>query len=149
MKEQNVTAIQEGMVIDHIPSEYTFKVAELLNLEMVASTVIIASNLQSKKMSSKGLIKVAGMNLENELLKKIALIAPQASISVIKNYQIVEKTKLPRPNEISNLLRCINPNCIANKENMKTHFTVEKEQPLILRCRYCERSITRHEMELL
>ena len=149
MKELKVTSIQEGMVIDHIPSKHTFKVAELLNLEQANATVIIASNLSSNKIPSKGLIKVSGMTLENTLLQKIALIAPQASVSIIKNHQIVEKKTLPSPSILSNILKCINPNCITNVEIMKTEFVVEQEAPLSLRCKYCERSITRNDMELL
>jgi len=146
-KELSVSAIKEGTVIDHIPSKHTFKVAELLMLDKLDNRVVIASNLISLKLGTKGILKISDMFLDRKLVQKIALIAPNATVSTIKDYKIIEKTKLERPKILNNIIKCVNPNCITNNEPMKTEFVVESEKPVLVRCKYCERSSG--ELELL
>ena len=45
-----VAAIQNGTVIDHIPSEKTYQVATLLELDQMTNPVTIGYNLDSKKL---------------------------------------------------------------------------------------------------
>jgi len=147
IKELSVSAIKEGTVIDHIPARHTFKVADILKLQDLENSVVIATNLKSTKLGMKGIIKTSGLFLDKKLLQKISLIAPKATVSKIKNYKAIEKTKLERPKLLNNIIKCVNPNCITNNEPMDTKFVVEKEKPLLVRCRYCERSS--NELELL
>lgn len=149
MKERTVSAIKQGTVIDHIPSNYTFKVAEILGLDKMEKRVVIASNLESNKIGKKGIIKIEDVYLNQLGVQKIALIASNATLSVIKDYKVTEKTKLKRPNLIKSIIKCSNPNCITNKEKVVTQFTLESENPITARCRHCERPITEEEMRLL
>jgi len=145
----SVAALKKGTVIDHIPADKTFKVAEILKLDNMANMVVIASNLTSKKLGCKGLIKIADAYLDKKVVQKIALIAPRASVSRIDNYKVIEKTKLERSRLLSGLLKCYNPNCITNSEHIETKFVIEKEKPLLVRCRYCEREMKKEDIELL
>lgn len=149
MKEQTISAIKQGTVIDHIPSDYAFKVAEILGFDKMGKRVVIASNLESSKMGKKGIIKIEDVYLNHLGVQRIALIAPNATLSVIKDYKVTGKTKLKIPKLIKKIIKCSNPNCITNKEEVVTLFTVESESPLTVRCRHCERPATSEEMRLL
>ena len=149
MKELKVSAIREGTVIDHIPSDATFKVVDILNLENVDNVVSVATNLPSKKLGKKGIIKVGGKDLTKEEVDKIALIAPNATLNLIKNYGVVKKIRLDIPDNIYGIVKCFNPKCITNSEPMKTKFSIISKNPLILRCMYCERTMRKDDVELL
>jgi len=147
-KELKVSAIKEGTVIDHIPPDHTFKVAEILDVANLNKIVSIVSNLRSSRMGKKGIIKVGGLKLVERDVQRIALVAPRATLSIIKNYKVVEKNKLDIPDELNNIIRCFNPQCITNREKVKTKFFVESKKPLQVRCAYCERLMTNNDIEL-
>ena len=54
--------------------------------------------------------------------------------------KIIEKRNVKLPSEVNGILDCLNPKCITNKERepLKTKFIV-KENPLRLRCAYCNK----------
>tara|TARA_Y100000310_G_scaffold112011_1_gene110454 strand:- start:13585 stop:14034 length:450 start_codon:yes stop_codon:yes gene_type:complete len=149
MKELTVTAIKEGTVIDHLPPEMTFKVIELLNISNTNKIVSIATNLKSSKKMKKGLIKVGGKFLTKEEVDKIAIIAPDATVNIIKNYEVIEKNKVSIPDFITNIIKCSNPRCITNHDKIITKFSVTKEDPLKVRCYYCERYMGKEDLELV
>lgn len=149
MKELKISAIREGTVIDHIPAEHTFKVADILKVNEHNNVISIASNLESKKFGRKGIIKVGGLNLNEKDVQKIALIAPNATLNVIENFKVIEKKKLDVPEELYSIVKCFNPNCITNNENVKTKFLVESKKPLVIRCYHCERCMTKEDIELV
>src|SRR3989338_64028 len=93
-KELKISAIEEGTVIDHIPTDAAFKVVEILDLENHKGVVSIATNLQSKSIGKKGIVKVGGKGLTQEEVNKIAIVAPEATVNIIKNYDVKEKIKV-------------------------------------------------------
>ncbi|MFH1133994.1 MAG: aspartate carbamoyltransferase regulatory subunit [Nanoarchaeota archaeon] len=142
MKELRVQAIEHGTVIDHIPSENTFKVIDILHLNKASECVLIATNLPSKSLGSKGLVKVSGKTLTQDEANRIALVAPDATINIIKDYEVVQKIKVSLPERLVNVVRCFNPRCITNNEQIPAVLHVESQKPLRLRCHYCERTMT-------
>lgn len=148
-KELSVTAIKEGTVIDHIPSDATFKVADILDLDGLKGVISIATNLTSKKMGEKGIIKVDGKFLTKDEVNKIAIIAPNATVNIVKDYEVRQKIKVETPLEISKLIKCSNPNCITNNEKIPTKFYVLNQKPLKVRCHYCERNMEKEDIILL
>jgi aspartate carbamoyltransferase regulatory subunit len=148
MKEQKISAIREGTVIDHIPSDSTFKVAEILDLKAHDNVVSVAANLQSQKMGKKGIIKIGGRNLTKDEVNKIALLAPHASVSLIKGFEIVKKFKLNLDDEVHKIIECNNPKCITNMEDADTKFSVVSEDPLRVRCKYCERIMEKDDINM-
>ena len=148
-KELKISAIDEGTVIDHIPTDATFKVVEILDLENHKGIVSIATNLQSKKLGRKGLIKVAGKSLTQEEVNKIAIVAPDATVNIIKNYNVKEKIKVKTPDVIDNVIKCSNPVCITNNEQVATKFYVVRKDPLKIKCHYCERSMGKEDIEII
>ena len=148
-KELSISAIREGTVIDHIPGDATFKVAEILNLDHHSSTVTIAANLQSRSMGTKGIIKIEGKFLTQDEVNKIAIIAPDATVNIIKNYEVKEKIKVKSPDVVDNVVRCSNPVCITNNEPISTKFYVVKKDPLKIKCHYCERYMGKEDLEII
>ena len=148
-KELSVSAIKEGTVIDHIPSDATLKVADILDLEGIRSIISIATNLASKTMGKKGIIKIGGKNLTKEETDKIALIAPDATVNIIQNYGVKKKIKVAIPSIVDKIIKCSNPNCITNNEKVMTRFYVLNKNPLKVRCHYCERNMGKEDIALL
>ena len=140
-KELAVAALENGIVIDHIPTDALFQVVDLLGLRTVTNNVTIGFNLDSSEMGKKGIIKIADIEYPEDVLNRIALIAPTAVVNIIKNYDVVAKRPVSLPDTLLNLVKCPNPKCITNNEPMKTHFTiVDKNAPHPeLRCRYCDK----------
>ena len=96
-KELEVAALENGTVIDHIPSDQLFKVVSLLGLEKLNKSITIGNNLISKKIGKKGIIKIADTFFKEEEINKIALIAPNAKINIIKDYRVTEKRPVTLP----------------------------------------------------
>ncbi|MDO4972434.1 MAG: aspartate carbamoyltransferase regulatory subunit [Bacteroidales bacterium] len=137
-KELAVAALRNGTVIDHIPSESLFQVVDLLGLRTVTNNVTIGFNLDSSEMGKKGIIKIADIEYPEEVLNRIALIAPTAVINIIKDYDVVAKRQVSLPETLINIVKCPNPKCISNNEPMRTNFKVISNSPLLLRCHFCE-----------
>ena len=148
VKELKISAIREGTVIDHIPSDAVFKVVEILNLEQTDEIVSVATNLPSPTAGKKGIIKIGGAGLSEEEVNKIAIIAPEATLNRIEDYKVVEKTSLKIPDEITKVIRCFNPKCITNSDDMDTIFYAASKDPLKVRCHYCEKSMEKDEIVL-
>ncbi len=148
-KELKISAIKDGTVIDHIPSDAAFKVASILNLKDTKNTVSIATNLKSKRTGKKGIIKVAGKTLTKDEVNKISVVAPHATVNIINNYEVKEKIKVNVPDVFNKIIKCSNPNCITNDEDVKTKFYVVKKEPLKIKCHYCERGMEKEEIELV
>lgn len=146
-KELKVPAIESGTVIDHIPSESTFKVLDILKIE--DELVTIGNNLSSKKMGKKGIIKVSDKMLKKEELDKIALIAPQATINEIKNFKVVKKRQVQMPSLFLGMIKCFNPTCITRHQDVKTKFILINKKPVELKCHYCESVFDKEQLELL
>jgi len=148
-RELKISAIEEGTVIDHIPTDATFKVVEILDLENHKGIVSIATNLQSKSIGKKGIVKVGGKSLTEGEVNKIAIVAPDATVNLIKNYNVTEKIKVKTPDVIDNVVKCSNPVCITNNEQVQTKFYVTKKDPLKIKCHYCERSMGKADIEII
>ena len=148
-KELSISAIKDGTVIDHIPSNTTLKVADILDLKGIRGIISIATNLTSKTMGKKGLVKISGKDLTKEEVDKIALIAPNATVNIINNYDVKQKIKVTIPSVINKIIKCSNPNCITNNEEISTKFYVLNKDPLKVRCHYCERNMDKEDISLL
>ena len=148
-KELKISAIEEGTVIDHIPTDATFKVVDILNLQNYNGVVSIATNLQSKRIGKKGIVKVGGKSLTQEEVNKIAIVASDATVNFIKNYDVKEKIKVKTPDVIDSVVKCSNPVCITNNEQVATKFYVVKKDPLKIKCHYCERSMGKEDLHII
>ncbi len=157
MKEFKVQPIRNGTVIDHIDSGKALDVLKILNIdETVKSTVSVIMHVQSAKNEYKDIVKVEDKELNPKQLQKIALIAPHATINIIRDYEVVKKSAVKAPERVVGIVRCANPNCITNArteldtyEPVEPEFIVESVNPLKLRCVYCDRELDDPEKHLI
>lgn len=138
-KEMLVTAIENGTVIDHIPAEKTYKVANLLKLDTLTTPVTIGNYLESKKVGHKGIIKVSGKFFTYAEISQLSVLAPNAVLNIIKDYEVVEKKTVETPDELRGIVKCNNPVCICNNEPMLTIFNVIDKAHGIIKCHYCDK----------
>jgi aspartate carbamoyltransferase regulatory subunit len=101
-------------------------------------------NVPSKNLGRKDIVKVENRDIDTSEINKIAVIAPEATINTIQEYKVTKKEKVSLPDIIVGIIRCPNPQCITNKERepIKSVFKVKEKDPLVLRCKYCEREIS-------
>ena len=148
-KERLVASIENGTVIDHIPSEKTYEVANLLRLQDLKAIVTIGYNYISKKMGHKGIIKIENKFFTDEEISRLSVVAPNVVLNVIKNYEVVEKKTVETPDELRGIVRCNNPKCITNTEPMQTIFHVTDKEQGIIRCHYCDEEQNISEVKLV
>ncbi len=146
-----VKPINNGTVIDHIAGGQALNVLKILGISGTTdATVSVVMNVESKKLGKKDIVKVEDRELREEELNRIALIAPAASINIIRNCKVIEKRPVDLPDEIVGVVRCQNPNCISNTyEPIKSRMLVKAKNPVSLRCLYCEQPLTESIAEYL
>ncbi len=149
MRAYKVFAIENGTVIDHISKGCALKVINILNLQQYDQIVTVGINLESKKEGKKDIIKIEDKTLTKNELNKIALVAPDASINIIKDHKVVKKFKVNVPDEILTTIKCNNPKCITNHQGVETIFNKVSVSPLKLKCHYCERIVENSEIHLI
>ena len=136
-KQLLVAAIENGTVIDHIPAEKLFAVVNLLHLEQMKTAVTIGYNLQSEGMGTKSIIKMADKFFTDEELNQLSVVAPDVTLVIIRDYEVVEKRPVSLPAELRGIVHCDNPKCITNNEPMQTLFHVVDKRQGTIRCHYC------------
>ncbi len=139
--ELMVRRIKEGTVIDHIDEGKGLQVLNALGIDgKDGSLITIALNVPSGKFKKKDIIKVENKFLKDDDTNKLAVIVPNATINIIKNYKLVEKRRVSLPNEVDRIFRCSNPECITNStEHIESIMDVIDKEGRILKCRYCSR----------
>ncbi len=152
--ESKVARIRNGTVIDHVEPGQALNVLKILgvNANNVGSTIIVAMHVFSKKSKSgwKDIVKIEDRELDETTVNKIALISPNASIVIIRDYYVAEKYKVDIGKHVIGIARCSNPNCITNMgEPVEPEFNVVSKNPPVLKCIYCERNLTNISDNLL
>jgi len=144
-----VRRIKEGTVIDHIDEGKGIQVLDALRIDgKDGSLITIALNVPSGKSKKKDIIKVENKFLKDDDTNKIAVIAPKATINIIKNYKLIEKRRVSLPNEIDRIFRCSNPDCITNSaEHIESVMDLIDKETMILKCRYCARILDVNEIK--
>jgi aspartate carbamoyltransferase regulatory subunit len=134
-----VSKIRDGTVIDHITGGHALDVVKILGITgRTNGIVLIAMHVASKQLGTKDVVKVEGRELEPEEVDKIALLAPHASINIIRDYRVAEKKRVKLPHVIQGTVKCGNPACISNSnEPVQARFYVKSQEPLMIRCHYC------------
>jgi aspartate carbamoyltransferase regulatory subunit len=147
-----IRRIKDGTVIDHITAGESLKVLEILGITGNEGQIVsVAMNVPSSKIEKKDVVKVANRFLKTEETDKLALVAPQATVNIIRNYRVSEKRKVELPDSFVGLLQCPNPTCISNMKNepiVPTIDVIDKKTPL-LKCRFCQRLISPEETLLV
>ena len=148
-KEMQVAAIENGTVIDHIPAEKTYLVADLLDLKAPTMPVTIGYNLPSNRIGKKGIIKITNKFFTDEEISRLSVVAPNVVLNIIKDYEVVEKKMVETPQVLRGIVRCNNPKCITNNEPMATLFHVVDKVHGVVKCHYCDKEQNMNEIKLV
>lgn len=148
-QELIVSAIKNGTVIDHIPAHELFNVIKILGLENSKNRITFGTNLESSKLEKKAIIKIEDKFFKQEEINKIALITDKANLNIIRDYKVVEKMKVHIPDEITGFVKCFNPKCITNHEQVVTKFKVIAKDDIKLKCYYCEKITDKEHIEII
>jgi len=137
-----ISPIQNGTVIDHISGGEALNVLKIIGITgATTESISVATNVKSSKIGRKDIVKIENRELRKEEVDRIALIAPHATISIIRNFDVYEKKGVEIPAFLIGVVRCPNPGCISNtNEPVPTKFEV---LPKGLHCLYCEWMITK------
>ncbi|MGF1586972.1 MAG: aspartate carbamoyltransferase regulatory subunit [Bacteroidales bacterium] len=146
IKQLKVSAIRNGTVIDHIPANNLFKVINILSLDHIDNQITFGTNLESKRLGSKAIIKISDKFFIDEEINRIALAAPQAKLNIIREYKVEEKKEVIVPDEFSGIVKCVNPKCITNNDQVKPKFRVISKSDVSLKCHYCEKITDQEHM---
>ncbi len=146
IKQLKVSAIRNGTVIDHIPANNLFKVINILGLDHIDNQITFGTNLESKRLGSKGIVKISDKYFVDEEINRIALAAPEAKLNIIREYHVEEKKEVIVPDQFSGIVKCVNPKCITNSEDVKPKFRVISKKEVSLKCHYCEKITDQEHM---
>ena len=144
-RDLRISPIRHGTVIDHITAGQALNVLRILGITgTTAESVSVATNVASRR-GRKDIVKIENRELRKEEVDRIALIAPNATINIIREFEVTEKKGVETPAELSGVVRCPNPGCISNTaEPARSRFIVT---PNGLRCHYCDWLVTKEIAE--
>ena len=148
--ELKIRAIENGTVIDHITANKALHILKILGLpDSETTNVTVAMNVTSGEIERKDIVKIENRELDHEELNQIALIAPKATINIIRDFKPVKKDKIILPDKITSIIKCTNPKCITNYESepITPIFNVVHENPPVVRCHYCEKLIKTEDID--
>ncbi len=135
-----IVKIKDGTVIDHIRAGHALDVLRILGITGKEGNIVtLAMNISSSKIERKDIVKIEDRILKAEELDRIALVAPEATINLIENYEVVQKNRVELPNIITDVIQCTNMRCITNKERepIQAKYEVVSKHPTQLKCKYC------------
>jgi len=147
-QELYVRKIKDGTVIDHITPGFALDVLKILGINGKEGEVVTAAvNVESKRQQRKDIVKIQDRELKPSEVDKIALIAPNATINIIRNYDVASKKVVQLPQIIHGILKCDNPSCISNsREPVEPQFRVDKREPIRLKCYFCGHIMEREDV---
>jgi aspartate carbamoyltransferase regulatory subunit len=147
-QELYVKKIKDGTVIDHITPGYSLDVLKILGIDGKEGEVVSAAmNVESKRHDHKDIVKIQDRELNPGEVDRIALIAPKATINIIRNYRVVSKKPVQLLSIIKGIIKCDNPSCISNsREPIDPQFGVDRKEPIRLSCYYCGHMMEREDI---
>jgi len=143
-----VSKIRNGTVIDHITGGHALDVLRVLDVNGRDGEVLaIAINVPSRKLGVKDMVKFEGRELESGEVDRIALLAPKATINIVRDYDVVEKQVVRLPKILKGIVKCVNPTCISNsKETIQSTLYIKQEEPFYAKCHYCGHIMEKDEL---
>ena len=125
----NISGLNQGVVIDHIQAGLAMKIYSYLNAK-------------SSKMGKKDIIKIEGpVDVDLDIL---GVLDHKITINVIEDGKIIKKLNPSLPEQVNNVIKCINPRCITSIEQELTHrFKLTNKEEGIYRCVYCEQKFNK------
>ncbi|MFH1308155.1 MAG: aspartate carbamoyltransferase regulatory subunit [archaeon] len=148
MDKRIIGYIENGIVIDHLPPNVVWRVARILSADsQKLGRISLGDHYKSNRKGEKGFIKIEARELSSEELNLVALIAPEATISIIRSGQVVEKKQAVIPLVLRNIVYCANSNCITNDTSQKVNSLIRYKGGMF-NCHYCSACFSGEELKL-
>lgn len=148
-KTLSVSAIEQGTVIDHITAGQALRIIHMLRLLDKQLCVTVGLNLSSRRLQRKDLIKIENYQLSREEANKTTIFAPDVTINIIKDFNVVEKMSTHLPERVEEVFVCPNLSCITHGEMLQSQFVIEEQASVVkLICLYCEKIFDRNSVKV-
>ena len=136
----NISGINSGYVIDHIPAGLSMSIYKYLNLGKYDNQIAIIKNAKSSKMGKKDIIKIEGIPGELNL-ELLSIFGDSITVNVIMDGVIKDKVHPSLPETVHDIFACKNPRCITSVERGLKHvFKLTDKENITYRCTYCEQA---------
>ena len=132
-----VTSIQNGIIIDHVPAGTALKVLEYLKIDPSKTKLALIMNTDSHMYGTKDIIKIED-ETESIDLDVLGLVARTATVGIVRGGKIVEKKKPTLPEHVVNIIKCVNPRCVTTTEPAVQMFQLVHSDRQEYRCDYCD-----------
>jgi aspartate carbamoyltransferase regulatory subunit len=136
--KKHIADLKNGINIDHIPHGQVLFIIQTLGLFNSDKQVGLGLNLPSNRLGCKDLLKIADYYLSESEISTVSLFAPNATLSIIKDYTVISKTTLILPKHIDNLIICPNTRCVSRQYKSKFTTAIDRKNNLKVKCHYCE-----------
>jgi len=99
--ELRVSKIRNGTVIDHVSGGHALNVLSILGIDGSEGLgVSVVMNVPSDRLGRKDVVKVEDRELSQSEVDVISLIAPEATINIIREFEVVQKNRVDRPETV-------------------------------------------------
>ena len=133
-----VTSIQNGIIIDHVPAGTALKVLEYLKIDPSKTKLALIMNTDSHMYGTKDIIKIED-ETESIDLDVLGYIDSNITVNLVKDGQLEKKLHLELPQTLRNVIKCKNPRCITTVEPEIVYtFRLPDRRKKAYRCIYCE-----------
>ena len=134
-----VTSIQNGIIIDHVPAGTALKVLEYLKIDPAKTKLALIMNTDSHMFGTKDIIKIESEEEAETIdLDVLGLVARTATVGIVRGGKIVEKSSLHCRNMWSIIIKCVNPRCVTTTEPAVQMFHLVHSDRQEYRCDYCD-----------
>ena len=120
-----VTSIQDGIIIDHVPAGTALKVLDYLSINPASTKLALIMNTDSHRYGTKDIIKIEDPDTAIDL-DVLGLVARSATVATL-------------PERVVNVITCVNPRCVTTTEpGIDQVFYLDRTDGEAYRCRYCD-----------
>ncbi len=134
-----VTSIQNGIIIDHVPAGTALKVLEYLKIDPAKTKLALIMNTDSHMFGTKDIIKIESEEEAETIdLDVLGLVARTATVGIVRGGKIVEKKQPTLPEHVVNIIKCVNPRCVTTTEPAVQMFHLVHFDRQEYRCDYCD-----------
>ena len=136
-----IERIGNGIVMDHIKAGMGIEILKLFPSNLLNTKIDYASFIESPRLGMKDIIKIENVDVDPKTLMKMTLLAPDITISIIRDGLVQEKLNPAVPPFVEGVITCPNPKCVTKTESyLVSRFRVEwlEDGRLEQQCQYCE-----------
>lgn len=136
-----IERINNGIVMDHIKAGMGIQILQLFEIGLLKNKIDYASYVDSNRLGTKDIIKIENLDVDPSMLMKMALLAPDITISIIRDGHVIEKVEPKIPPVVEGVIRCQNPKCVTISEPYlvsKFHIKHDDQGGRLAQCAYCE-----------